>query len=238
VARLLLVDDAASLAHLFAAEVERTRGHSVHVVCELAAVPSALEAGPFDLAIVDLSFPKERATGLDALATVHRAHPSTLLAILTQGDQWVAETLRDAWELLPIATVLSKSAPLDEQLTTIERVLATGSAPPDPAIQPLLPSGGSGRRSHTDFGKLVHHQGHAKLWAALLASGNELSYRSLARTTGLKLNTIKNYRAQLLPELASHGMGDASLQEMQAFAVRCRAFLQPHLGDAGNPEAT
>lgn len=232
-ARILLVDDAASLARLFADEVQRTLDHEVVVATTLHEVPPLLDGlGPscaFDLALVDLSFPKERATGLDALVHIHRACPATTLAILTQGDEWVAETLRDAWDLLPLATVMSKSAPLEVQLRTIELVLSTGTAAPDPAIQPLLPAGRPGRRQHTDFGRLVHHQGHAKVWAALIDADDEATYRAIAKSTGLKLNTIKNYRAQLLPELAAHGLPEASLREMQDFAVRCRAFLRPHL---------
>lgn len=232
-ARILLVDDAASLARLFADEVSHSLGHEVLVVNALGdvdAVLGSLADRSIDLALVDLSFPKERATGLDALAGIHRASPTTLLVVLTQGDEWVAETLRDAWELLPLATVMSKSAPLEVQLRTIELVLSTGTAAPDPAVQPLLPAGRPGRRQHTDFGRLVHHLGHAKVWSALLESDGEVTYRTIARSTGLKLNTIKNYRAQLLPELAAHGLPDASLREMQTFATRCRAFLLPHLG--------
>lgn len=228
--RILIVDDAESLVQLYAAEVTRRLGHLVQVVHRLDGVESALaEHGPFDLALVDLSFPKERGTGLDALVVIHRAHPNTKLAVLTQGDDWVAEPLRDAWELLPLVTVMSKSAPIDVQLDTIHQALTSGRVAPDPIIQPLLPAGRSGRRSRTDFGRLVHHQGHAKLWTALQQADDDVSYRSIARDTGLKLNTIKNYRTQLLPELAEHGLADASLREMRDFAVRCRAFLLPHL---------
>ena len=57
----------------------------------------------------------------------------------------------------------------------------------------------------------------------------------MATATGLKLNTIKNYRAQLISELALHGVDDAGLSEMRRFAQRCRPFLDPYLEDALGP---
>lgn len=229
-ARILMVDDAVALAELFANEVHRHGGHDITVVDAVAKVAEALVGvEPFDLALVDLSFPAETASGVDALATIHLTHPGTRLAIITQGDRWVAEPMRLAWELLPIATVLSKSAPLDQQLAAIDQVLTSGSAPPDPALQPLLPRMPSGSRSIEEFAQLVHHLGHAKLWAALLEMETEATYRTVVQMTGLKLNTVKNYRAHLVPALAEHGLIDASLVDMQEFAHRSRVFLMPHL---------
>lgn len=229
-ARILLIDDAVALAQLFGEEIRRTLGHETVLVTQVADVADTVrDAGPFDLAVVDLSFPHERATGLDALVVVHDLQPDARLVVLTQGDEWVADTLRDAWELLPLATVMSKSSPLELQLRTIAAVLDGAAVRPDPTVQPLLPAGPSGGRQHLDFRRLVPHNGHAKFWSALLSESGDASYRSIASATGLKLNTVKNYRAQLLPLLADHGLVDASLRDMQQFAHRCRSFLRPHL---------
>jgi DNA-binding NarL/FixJ family response regulator len=226
-AHILLIDDASALAELFGSAIHQQLEHTVRTVPALSAVSEALDSGErFDLALVDLSFPHEDGSGLDALVDVHRSSPTTLLAIITQGDEWVAQVLRDAWELLPVATVISKSAPLAYQLKAISQVLSTGSAPPDPAIQPLLPRERSPYRTADSFSALVPHAGHAKLWSALLGS-EDVSYKALARHSGLKMNTLKNYRAQLLPELDIHGVEDASLLEMRRFALRCRPFLLP-----------
>jgi DNA-binding NarL/FixJ family response regulator len=229
-ARLILIDDAVALAELFANEVQRHGGHHVVVVNAVARVPEVLATEePFDLALVDLSFPAEAVSGVDALAMIHLAHPSTRLAIITQGDRWVAEPMRLAWELLPITTVISKTAPLHHQLAAIDQVLAVGSAPPDPTLQPLIPGVPSGGRSMEEFSQLVQHLGHAKLWKALLDLDTGASYRTVAALTGLKLNTIKNYRAQLVPAMTDRGLPDASLVEMQEFAQRSRVFLTPHV---------
>lgn len=234
-ARLLLVDDAAALTELFAAAVTSALGHEIVVVTSLGQIePTLAENGPFDLALVDLSFPGQGGSGIDGLVAIHRASPSTRLAIITQGDEWVADVLRDAWELLPITTVISKSAPLDYQLGAIRQVLRDGAAPIDPAIQPLIPANRNPWRTAETFGSLVQHAGHAKLWTALLDSDADVSYRSIATSAGLKLNTIKNYRAQLLGELALHGLDDASLVEMRSFALRCRSFLEPYIAAAFN----
>lgn len=231
--RILIVDDAAALTHLFAQAIVSSLDHYVATVAELNEVDRALEEdGPFDLALIDLSFPGQEGSGLDALVRIHRQSPSTTLAIVTQGDEWVADLLRDTWELLPIATVISKSAPLDFQLRAIRCVLRDGTFPIDPAIQPLIPANRNPWRTAETFGALVQHAGHAKLWAALIEADEDVSYRSVAATAGLKLNTIKNYRAQLIGELALHGVDDAGLAEMRRFAHRCRPFLSPYVDEA------
>ncbi|HWL42397.1 MAG TPA: hypothetical protein VNQ73_05595 [Ilumatobacter sp.] len=229
--RILLVEDTASLAELFAQAIEARLGHSVTVCLAVDDVELALPDGPFDLAVVDLSFSHELATGLDALAMIHVAAPRTLLSIMTQGDGHVAGVLRDAWDLLPITTVISKTAPVDYQLRMIADVLDTGQSPVDPAIQPLLPARRNPARRER-FDRLIQHQGHAKVWQVLMDVRVEASYKHLADTTGLKLNTVKNYRTQLLPELRVHGLVDPTLREMQDFAWRCRAFLRPYVDAA------
>lgn len=229
-ARILVVDDAVALTDLFARAVAESLGHTVVAISDLSDLDDVIrDQESFDLALVDLSFPGQNGSGIDGLAQIQRSSPTTKLAIITQGDEWVADVLRDAWELLPICTVISKSAPFDYQVSAIHQVLTTGSAPIDPAIQPLIPSNRNPWRTGETFGSLVQHAGHAKLWTALIESGSDPTYRSIAAATGLKLNTIKNYRAQLLGDLALHGLNDASLVEMRGFAVRCRSFLQPHI---------
>lgn len=227
--RMLLVEDAAALAELFAEKLAERFDATVEVCVAVMDVELYLQKPPYDLALVDLSFPQEHASGLDALAQIHAASPATKLAITTQGDKWVGEILRDAWELLPIATVISKTAPLEYQLEMVEQVLRNGRADPDPAIQPLLPSRPNPQRTIERFRGLILHQGHAKVWSVLMDPRFDASYRNVANATGLKLNTVKNYRTQLLNELRVHGLSDPSLREMQDFAWRCRAFLKPHV---------
>jgi DNA-binding NarL/FixJ family response regulator len=233
VTQVLLVDDASALAELFAEAITTRLGYDVAVAVSLRDVEDTVTGlVDLDLALIDLSFPQEPGSGIDALDTVHRLRPDALLAIITQGDDWVAETLRDAWELLPVATVISKSAPLAYQLDAIALVVNTGAAPVDPAIQPMLPATRSPLRTPSRFQRLVQHAGHVKLWSALIAAPDP-SYREIADRSGLKLNTVKNYRAQLLPELSVHGLDDPSLREMQEFARRCRVFFNPYLNGQG-----
>lgn len=229
---ILLVEDMPALAELFAEAVEKRLGHTVTVCIAVVDVELALQQGPFDLAIVDLSFKQEAATGLDALVEISEASPDTRLAIMTIGDTHVAGVLRDACDLLDIRTVISKTAPLDYQLQMIDQVLDTGSAPYDPAIQAVLPAARNRNRTPDRFARLIQHQGHAKVWRVLMNHDFDATYKNLADITGLKLNTVKNYRTQLLPELKVHGLDDPSLREMQDFAWRCRAFLRPHVDAA------
>jgi len=229
---ILLVEDMPALAELFAEAVTKRLGHAVTVCVAVVDVELALRRGHYDLAIVDLSFKQEAATGLDALAQITEQCPDTMLAIMTIGDTHVAGVLRDACDLLDIRTVISKTAPLDYQLRMIDEVLATGRAEFDPAIQSVLPAQRNRNRTPERFGRLIQHQGHAKVWRVLMEHDFDATYRNLADTTGLKLNTVKNYRTQLLPELKVHGLDDPSLRDMHDFAWRCRAFLRAHVDAA------
>lgn len=229
--RVLLVDDAAALAELFGAELARRLGCDVRVVVSVADVEEALADNAYDLAIVDLSYPQEDATGIDVLAEIHSKHPRTVLTVATQGDRWVRAILRDAWELLPVRTVLSKSAPLDFQVKMIEQTLAGAEVPVDPAIAVMLPPIRNLARTAESLEFLVPHQGHAKMWSALVEAPEDVTYQYIVERTGLKLNTVKNYRAQLLGQLRAHGLEDPTLREMQQFAWRCRALLRPYLQD-------
>ncbi len=229
---VLLVEDAAALAELFADVLSSRMGHDVHVCVAVEDVELTLENGPYDVAIVDMSFPQERVTGLDALVEIHTADPATKLVIMTQGDGWVGDLLRDAWDLLPIASIISKTAPLDYQLEMIANVLEGGPVAIDPAIQPLIPSQRNPLRTPQRFGRLIQHQGHAKVWNVLMQHDLEATYKNVADGTGLKLNTVKNYRTQLLDELRVHGLDDPSLRQMQQFSLRCQAFLRPHVDRA------
>lgn len=224
--RLLLLDDAAAVNDLFASLLRAELQIDVVPMASVGELEHVVERGArFDFALVDLSFPEERRTGMDALLAIHASSPSTVLAVITQGDSFVAQLLREVWELLPIATVVSKSAPIAFQVAQVRQLVNTGSAPIDPSVQPLLPAARSESRSLAAFDHLVVHVGHAKLWQALLDSNEDVSYQDVVLATGLRLNTVKNYRAQLLPELLNHRLDDPSLREMQAFASRCRPIF-------------
>lgn len=228
--RVLIVDDNATSLELMAHAVTARLGLEVLLVTEVDAVTPELCAAPgFDVALVDLSFRGTRQSGLDVLLRLGEISPATRLVLFTQGDDSVAELMRDAWEALPLASAVSKSLPLDLLMETLRRVLAEGTAPPDPVLQPLLPAVRSPWRSAAGYRRLVPHAGHAKLWRALIDAGADPSYEELHRLSGLKVNTLRNYREQLVPELALHGMANPTMREMQAFAWRCGPLLTPHL---------
>jgi DNA-binding NarL/FixJ family response regulator len=254
--QILLVDDAASLIDLFGRAITLELGHEVTVINSVAQV-ARLWDGPkrktstarsprsaatqrsaerthdhrFDLAIVDLAFPAENDTGLSALYEIQKRSPQTRLGILTQGDNWTEAILRDAWDLMPIKLILSKSAGLQFQLSQIQSVLIRGHVEVDPGLRVLLPAHRNRWRTPHNFSRLILHQGHVKMWRALLEIGEFPTYIAVAEHSGLSVNTVKNYRAQLLGELALHGVRSPGLSEMGEFAQRCRAFLLPFLYD-------
>jgi DNA-binding NarL/FixJ family response regulator len=230
--RVLLLDDATAVNELLARELTARLGcevSSLSSVEDLLATDDTDHEVCVDLALVDLSYAHSPLTGLDALCHLHAACPRTTLAILTQGDEWVAEMLRDAWEAFPLATALSKSASITSLLDAVARLLDDDEVPPDPVLQPMLPEERSPWRSLEGYGQLILHAGHAKLWRALASFDDEPSYRDVARATGLSVNTVRNYREQLLGPLSLHGLVHPSLHDMAQFARRCRPLLRPHV---------
>ena len=226
---VLLLDDAAAVNELLAREISARLGCRT---TPLASVEELVALDPdvvFDVALVDLSYANSSFTGLDALCHLHATSPTTSLAILTQGDEWVAQMLRDAWDAFPLATALSKSAPTNTLIDAVGRLLQGEPVPPDPVLQPLLPAIRSPWRSLEGYGRVIQHAGHAKLWRALVTCDDEPSYRDVAEATGLTVNTVRNYREQLLGPLSMHGLVHPSMHEMQQFARRCRPLLQPHI---------
>ena len=231
VARMLLVDDAKASSELFAASLKAELDVVVDCVFEVSAVtPALVSAVDYEVALVDLSFPGQGLTsGADALMVLHRHAPGTLLVVLTQGDGSVTDLLRDVWDVFPLAGVLSKAGSLSEQLESIGRILYGTHPIVDSILRMYLPEQRSPWRTLEGFGRLVPHAGHAKVWRALIESPTEPSYNELAARTGLAVNSIRNYRSQLVPELRLHGLIEPSLREMHAFGRRCRPFLWPHI---------
>src|SRR5690606_16011399 len=109
---VLLLDDATAVNELIAREPEAKLAWRVPAMPSVDELFACDDDVTFDLALVDLSFARTPRSGLDALCHLHETRPGTTLVILTQGDPWVIDQLRVAWEALPIATVLGKSSPL------------------------------------------------------------------------------------------------------------------------------
>jgi DNA-binding NarL/FixJ family response regulator len=230
--RIALVDDAVAVGELVAFRLEQELRLAVDVFHDVQSfIDASPPEGGWALAIIDLSFQQSRLAGLDALIHVYRTQPRTLRILYTQGDEYVMDRMRDIWEAIPLATVLSKSMSTTEFVKLISQVLRDGSAPIDPVIRPMLPAERSPWRSIDSYGRLIQHAGHAKLWRALAEAETEPSYRDLAVATGLSVNTVRNYRDQLLGELRLHGLDSPTMRTMQLFARRCRPFLQPFIDE-------
>lgn len=228
--RILIIDDSALATDLLARAIRTELGHNVETLSYVDDLTEEYARDhPIDVAVVDLAFNESNLTGLDALMALHQHTPATKLVLFTQGDKAVADLLRDAWDAFELASVISKTAPVSDQLGAIDQVARTGSAPLDPVLALRLPATRSPWRTIDAYGRLVTHAGHAKLWRALIDADEDPSYRDLADATGLSLNTVRNYREQLLAELALHGMDNPTMREMQSFARRCRPFLAPFL---------
>src|SRR6186713_3133553 len=106
---VLILDDQVLTAEALGVRVRERFGIEpvlLHRVADLT--PDLIRSSQFDLAVVDLSYRDEVMHGLDALYALNRWSPNTALVIHTVGDSNVEAMLRDAWELLPVATAITK----------------------------------------------------------------------------------------------------------------------------------
>jgi len=229
--RALLVDDIASHTSWLSNEIRGELSWEVVVVNRVADVAATLAGEePFDIAVVDLHFQQERSrSGLDVLVAIRDSCATTRLVVMTQGGDTAGPLLDDAWQALELDGAISKVTDGPPLMAMLHRIVTEGPQPPDPLLQPWLPRSRSPWRRADQFSRLVQHAGHAKLWRALMESETVPSHKELARATGLGLNTIKNYRAQLVSHLALFELDDSSLRDMHAFARRCRPLLEPHI---------
>lgn len=227
--KTLVLDDQALTAQALAGQISDHLGSDVLVLHRVADLNIELIIQhQFDLAVVDLSFRDETLHGLDALFALFRHSPTTKLVVHTVGDTHVERMLRDAWEVLPIATAVAKGPSAASVTEILKEVYARGSAPMDAVLQPLLPAQRASRPPGM-FARLVPHLGHAKMWRALFDEPDGAVYTELASAAGVKVNAMKNYRADVVFELGRHHMEQPSTREMQEFAKRCRPFLRPYL---------
>ena len=228
--RLLIVDDSELAQELLAAQIRHELGWEVATTPSADGLDAFLDAHePFDIAVVDLAFFGQERTGLDALLAIYEHTPACRLVVYTQGDSSVADMLRDAWDAFELGTALSKNRPIAAVLQDLREVAAHGTAPVDVLLQPWLPPQRSPWRSIEGYGRLVGHAGHAKLWRALIELEEEPSYKQLAEHTGLSLPSVRNYRSELLDNLALHYLDRPKMRQMQLFAKRCRPLLERHI---------
>lgn len=228
--RLLIVDDTVPVLGPLREVIEAELGWGVVTASRPDELPALLDAhDAFDVSLVDLGYVNSDLNGLHALLVLNQRTPACRLVVYTTGDPPLAEILRDAWDAFELASALSKSTDLSIVLRTLKRVALHGTAPVDPVLQPLLPAERSRWRSLAGYGLLVGHAGHAKLWRALIELDEEPSYKDLAVHTGLSLNAVSNYRSELLNHLALHDLDAPRMRQMQRFAKRCRALLEPHI---------
>lgn len=225
---ILLVDDSAHARELFAGAIRERLGYSVEAVTSPEEVTQDfIGSRRIDAAVVDLASGSRSETGTDALLRLNLLQPKTKLVGVTNSCGPVDNVTRDAWEALPLASVLSKRSSVQYQLDTITSVVRFGRASPDPSL--TLPTCKSPWRTLDGFERLVQHKGHAKLWKSVLACGPNANYLDLALHSGLRLNALRNYRAQLLPELALRGVRNPRMRDLYQFARRCRPFLTPFM---------
>ena len=230
--RLLILEDAQRLAAGMASDLREELGLDVTVSNKIRELPALLSKQHFDLALVDLSFPVEKPrSGADALMYLHLTSPDTRLAIVTQGDEWVARLLQDVWDALPIETVLSKTQL--NHVTAVQVMLRGERFPIDSAIRLTLAAERDPARALPQYRQLFEgHAGYKRLWRALIRCPEPVLPRSVADLfaldggTGVGPSAVNSYRQDSIRTLEKLKFpAGARLEEMGQIAKRVRPFL-------------
>ncbi len=236
--QVLIIDDVPAFSSKIAEDIIK---HELADEClqlqELHLLPKVLEESTFDLALVDLSFPLQRPrSGVDAVLYLHIHAPSTPVAILSQGDEFVSDMIRDLWEAFPLVSALSKSR--FDHVETVRQLLSGQAVPPDPDVRMFLPASRNPNRSFLEYRRLLPmHAGLRRLWKALIAVRGEVNPRTVAALTEtatlkpLSPASIAAYRQLVLSDLERHGLFSPSLAEMAQFARRVRPMLLYAMGE-------
>jgi len=147
VARLLLIEDDASIARFIELALEELPGHDagapaveLHVVTTLARARAALAAGGWGLVISDLMLPDGSAEALlaEGLALADGAPPWVVFSAGVHEDRHRALAARG------VARTLCKPVPLAELLGTVAELLRVDS--------PAMPAATGAGPVHTHFG--------------------------------------------------------------------------------------
>jgi CheY-like chemotaxis protein len=225
--RVLIIDDVPAFSSKIAEDVIK---HQLADECvqlqQLHLLPPALEMAEFDLALVDLSFPLQRPrSGVDAVLYLQTHAPTTSIALLSQGDEFVADMIRDLWEAFPLVSALSKSR--FDHIESVGQLLLRQPVPPDPDVRMFLPATRNPNRSLHEYRRLLPmHAGLRRLWKALIAVRGDVNPRTVAALTEtptqkpLSPASIAAYRQLVLADLEKHGLISPSLAEMAQFARR------------------
>ncbi len=230
--RVLIIDDVPAFSAKIADDITK---HQLADECvqlhEIHRLPEILKTGAFDLAFVDLAFPNQRPrSGADAVLYLHTHAPLTRIALISQGDEFVSDMIRDLWEAFPLATALSKSR--FDYVDTISELLAGKPVPADPDLRVFLPGFRNPKRLLHEYRELFPlHAGLQRMWKALIAVRGDVKPRTVAALTetatqrALSPASIAAYRQAVLEKLEVHRLFNPSLSEMAQFARRVRPML-------------
>lgn len=196
VARLLLIEDDASIARFVQLALEELPGHDaaapaveLTVVRRLAEARSALEAGGWQLVISDLMLPDGSAEALlaDGLARAAGAPPWVIFSAGVHPER------RAALAAQGVLRTLRKPVPLAELLDTVGEMLRAGTATaarpaarPAPGVDPVLQHFGGDQGLFESFraGCLERFADDLAQGNAAVASGDAAALRRVAH--GLK----------------------------------------------------
>ena len=193
--KFLLVDDHALFRHGLLQLLSRLPGDHEFVEVESceAAFSAAANHEDIDLILLDLALPG--MNGLDGLVRLRKLRPATPVVLLSASEstQIIADGLRrGAQGFIP------KSSKPDVMAAALQVIMAGGTYAPA--------SGGASRATALDEGRVLT----ARQREVLELLVRNLSYREIAETLGMRVNTVRVHVAAILKVLDVGNRNDAA----------------------------
>jgi PAS domain S-box-containing protein len=214
-ARVLLVDDHASVREALAAVLDREP--DLEVSAQAASVAEARELlDGVDLALIDLGLPD--GSGLDLINDLQAASPRAQVLILTAGSDRleVARAIQAG-----AAGVLSKTIHLDEIVDAARRVRAGETLIPLEEVVQLLRFAGERQRQEHEARQAIAQLTPREV-EVLQALAEGLDSQAVADRLFISLRTERNHVANILAKLGVHSQLQALVFALRHGVVQLR----------------
>ncbi|MFV0257700.1 MAG: hypothetical protein ACK5PP_04540 [Acidimicrobiales bacterium] len=229
---LVLIDITGGFADLLDRRLRHRHDYSMRLIAPDQAVHEArrVHSRPPDLVVVDPEAVTGTVSGLDGAVCFRRWCPESALMFLVRTDVsgCPSPPLRVAWETMRPWGAVARSSPTTF-VSVVHRILTGPRAGVDPRLEPWLGPADATLPGEAPLERLVGHNGHVRVWRALLDADEPPSYRQLAARAGLSVNTVRSYRRDFLEPLEAVGLSRPSVADLFTFAQAVRPLLVPVL---------
>jgi PAS domain S-box-containing protein len=213
--RILLVEDHATVREAIASTLEREAGFEiVGQAGSIAEARSMLSARPVDVAIIDLGLPD--GYGADLIPELREVSPQSQALVLsvTLDRAKMARAVQSG-----AAGILNKSAPLDQVVEAVRRLMRGETLLPMEEVVELLRFASSRREEEYDTRQALARLTSREI-EVLQHLANGLDSEEIAQRLHIALRTERNHVSHILTKLGVHSQQQALVLALRYGVVK------------------